>query len=262
MTAPADHAPDQRGSSTAPDQPTSSTTAERTSASRTIDLDAPRPDQAAAGTSSDRARDLVLAGATVLGPALMIAGLLIETDEGGDDATGTQMLAAIADSGADRFWTSNFLAAIGLCLLGAGGLAVMRLVRARGGALATVGGVLAMVSGAMAGAGLFMYGAVAAVMADPDLDREQMGALQDRLSDAWQVMPPFVGFIGGALALLLLAGALWRSRVVPVWVPVAVVLSAVAFFLVGDGGLLEAATLLPLLAAYAVVAAALVRRRT
>lgn len=215
---------------------------------------------AASGTtSSDRLRDYILAGATVLGPLLMMAGLAFEVDEGGDDATGAVMLAKIAENGPDKFYVSNLLAALGLALLAGGALAVMRLVRGRGGALATAGGVLGMVGGVAAGAGIFMYGAVASVMSDGDLDRPAMGALQDMLSDAPQVAPPFaIGFFGGAIAFLLLAGALLRAKVVPVWVPAAIVVSAVAFFFVDGSNAAQALTLVPLLAAYSVLAARLV----
>lgn len=225
----------------------------------TIDLDAPRP-AVAEGTSSDHVRDWILAGATVLGPLLMIAGMLLEVDEGGDDASGAEMLTAIAANGPDRFYASNFLAAIGLALLGAGGLTVMRLVRARGGALATAGGVLSLIAGAAAASGLFMYGAVVSVMTSDGLDREAMGALQDELSEAPQVFPAFgIGFVGGTLALLLIAGALLRSRAVPVWLPAVIVLSAVAFFL-ADSGVLSALAMVPLLVAYATLAWTLTRR--
>lgn len=226
----------------------------------TIDLDAPRPAPADV-TSSDRLRDAILAGATILGPLLMILGMLLEVDDGGDDVEGAEMLATIAANGADRFYASNFTAAVGLALLGAGGLTVMRLVRARGGALATAGGVLSLIAGAAAATGLFMYGAVVSVMTSEGLDQDAMGALQDELSEAPQVFPAFgIGFIGGTLALLLLAGALLRSRAVPVWVPAIMVVAAVAFFL-ADTGLLSALAMVPLLVAYAFLARQLVRRR-
>lgn len=212
-----------------------------------------------AATSNDRLRDWILAGATVLGPLLMMIGILLEVDEGGDDASGEVMLETIAANGADQFYASNLLASLGLVLLGAGGLTVMRLVRARGGALATAGGVLALIGGAAAATGLFMYGAVVSVMASDDLDPEAMGALQDKLEDAPQLFPAFgIGFVGGGIAFLLLAGALLRSRVVPVWVPVAIVASSVAFFIV-NADRWTALTLVPLLAAYAVLAQRVVR---
>jgi hypothetical protein len=206
-------------------------------------------------TSTDRLRNRILAGATVLGPLLMMIALAFEVDTGDDDAAGTQMLATIAEAGPDRFYASNLLAALGLALLAAGGLTVMRLVRDRGGALATAGGLLALIGGAAAAAGLFMYGAVVAVMTQDGLDREAMGALQDTLQDSPKLIPAFaIGFVGGSIAFLLLAGALLRSRVVPVWVPAAIVVSAVAFFFITAGGIVQSLTLLPLLVAYVVLA--------
>lgn len=210
-------------------------------------------------TSSDRLRILLLAGATVLAPVLLAVSTLVEIDTGEGDVAGTELLGYVSED-PGRFYASNLLASLGLVLLGAAGLTVMLLVRRRGGALATAGGVLAMVAGAAAATGLFMYGAVLAVMSDDRFDRATMGELQDVVGESSQVAPPFfIGFMGSMLALLLLAGALWRSRVVPVWVPAAIVVGAVLFFLLT--GPLLALGLLPLVVAYGYLARELVRRR-
>lgn len=222
-----------------------------------------RPEQEQAGssgpTSSDRVRDWLLAACTVLGPVLIMVSLLIEVDDGADDQSGAQLLATIAEGGTGRFYAGNLIGAVGLALLAATGLTVLRLVRGRGGALATAGGVLTMVAAASAAAGLFMYGAVAAVMAGDGLDRVAMGALQDELNDAPQLAPAYaVGFMGLLVALVLVACALLRSRVVPWWVPAAIVASLAAFAVTG-GGVVGALTMLPMVAAAAALAQRLLR---
>ena len=210
-------------------------------------------------SSSDRVRDWLLAATTVLGPLLIAIALIVEVDDGADDQKGTELLATIAEGGIGRFYAGNLIGAIGLALMGAGGLTVMRLVRARGGALATVGGVLSMIAATAAATGLFMYGAVGAVMAGDGLDREAMGALQDELNDAAQLAPAYaIGFMGLAISLLLLAGALLRSRAVAWWVPAAIVVSLVLFTIV-DGGALGAAVMLPMIAGFVVLAQRLLR---
>lgn len=210
-------------------------------------------------TSSDRVRDWLLAASTVLGPVLIAVALVVEVDDGADEQKGTELLASIAEGGVGRFYAGNVIAAVGLVLLGAAGLTVMRLVRARGGALATAGGVLSMIAATAAATGLFMYGAVASVMTRDGLDREAMGALQDEFNDAAQLAPAYlIGFPGLALGLLLLSAALLRSKIVPVWVPAAIAVSLVLFVIV-DGGPAGAATMLPMIAAFAVVAQRLLR---
>jgi Domain of unknown function (DUF4386) len=216
------------------------------------------PAEPSGRTSTDRFRDHVLAGATVLGPALVIVGLLLEVEDGNDDSTGAETLDAIAPH-VDRFYAAELISAIGLVLLAAGALAVMRLVRGRGGVLATVGGLLGMIGGPAAATGIFMYGAVLSLAASDDLDRTAMGAFQDKADEAAQIFPPFaIGFIGSTLGFLFLAAALWRSRRLPIWVPIAMVVSAVVFF-VGESGTVQAVAMVPLLAAYGVVARELVR---
>lgn len=124
-------------------------------------------------TGSDRWRACLLAGATVLGPLLLVAGTLLEIDTGEGDVSGQERIGHVSQD-PDRF-------SLGLVLLGAAGLTVMVLVRRRGGALATVGGVLAMGAGTASATGISMYGAVLTVMAGSGHDPEAMGALQDDL---------------------------------------------------------------------------------
>lgn len=182
------------------------------------------------------------------GVLCVLAGVLITVgfalDLGNHADTGTELLAVVVDA-PDRFYWANTVGALGLVLVAAVGLAVLRLVRGRGRVAATVGGLLLMIGGAAAAAGQFMYGAVVTAMAQSGEDLAVMAALQDSFEDSVRTgMPFFIGFPGIMLGLLVSAGALLRSRAVPRWVPLAMVHGVVAVVALGDSAASSVADLL------------------
>lgn len=196
-----------------------------------IDLDAPRPARAVT-TRTDRVRDAIHAGACVLAGALVTIGFALDTSvESGD---GAALVREIAQA-PDRFYWANVIGAFGLVLVAAVGLAVMRLVRARARVLATVGGMMMIIGGAAAAAGIFMYGAVLTGMVESGLELEQMGALQDSLSDSARPGIAFmIGFPGFLLGLLLCVVALAMSHEVARWVPAALTAGLVVVMAFGE----------------------------
>jgi hypothetical protein len=183
-------------------------------------------------TRTDTVRDALHAGACVLSGVLVTIGFLLDRD--GSEADEADELVAVVADAPERFYAGNLLAAFGLVLVAAAGLAVLRLVRGRGRVLATVGGVLTMIGGTAAAAGIFMYGAVVATLTT-ELDAEQAAAAQEALADSGRTGLTFiVGFPGTFLGLLLCAVALFVSRATPRWVPAALVLGIVAVMALGS----------------------------
>lgn len=167
-----------------------------------------------------------------------IAGVLITVgfalDNSHDADNGTELIAIVTDA-PDRFYWSNTLAAFGLVLVAAVGLAVFRLVRGRGRVVATVGGLLLMIGGAGAAAGTFMYGAVVTTMVESGQPATVSAALQDSFEDSLRTgLTFFIGFPGLMLGLLVTAAALFISRATPRWVPGALVAGVVCVFALGE----------------------------
>lgn len=183
-------------------------------------------------TRTDTVRDALHAGACVLSGVLITIGFLL--DKTGSETDEAAELVAVVAEAPDRFYAANLLSAVGLSLVAAVGLAVLRLVRGRGRVLATVGGVLTMVGATAAAAGIFMYGAVVSTLT-ADLDAEAATAAQDALSESGRTGIAFVvGFPGTFLGLLLCAAALVVSRATPRWVPAALVAGIVAVMVLGS----------------------------
>jgi hypothetical protein len=162
-------------------------------------------------------------------PVLLLLAQLIGPDLGGDAA---DELAAIADDEA-RYVISGLLFLISPLVFVPGMMGTIRLMRRRGVTLGQVGAALIMF-GALLTMAFYGWGAVEYVAAtESGLTRTEMAELFEAAEDSAVGVPIWVGgfFLGLLLGSILLAIALWRSRVVPVWGPIALVLSTVLGFL-------------------------------
>jgi hypothetical protein len=133
------------------------------------------------------------------------------------------------------------------------GLAVCMLVRARGALLATLGAAGTAVGGALFSAGVYAYHNLSWYATEPNAIPASAGsALMAYVADnpvhlaALQVPGLFLFSLG----VLLLAAALWRSNAAARWVPVALVIVAIAQFFTPSSALdfVQAAMLVPFLA--------------
>ncbi len=161
-------------------------------------------------------------------PILLLLGAIIGPDLG--DNT-TEELANIADNEA-AYVISGLLFLIGPLVFVPGMLGVIRLMRRRGVTLGQVGAALIMF-GALLIIAFYGWGAVEYVAATEEgLNRPEMAALFDAAEDSALGIPIWVGgfILGLALGSILLAIALWRNQVVPVWSPIALVASTVLGF--------------------------------
>lgn len=196
---------------------------------------APSPAATRTPTRTARVQDAIHAGACVLCGVLVTLGFAL--NPAADADTGTALRDQVADT-PEAFYWGTVLAAFGLVLLAAVGLAVMRLVRGRGRVLATIGGMLLVVGGAGAAAGTFMYGAVVTAMVESGEDPEAVARLLDHLEDSSRTGLAFMaGFPSFALGVVVCIAALVVSRAVARWIPAALGLGLIGVFVLGDGDL-------------------------
>ncbi|MEK6278562.1 MAG: DUF4386 family protein [Actinomycetota bacterium] len=164
-------------------------------------------------------------------PLLLLASGLLAPDLGDNTA---EEIANIADD-KGLYVVSGILFLLAPLLFVPGMMGVIHLMRRRGVTLGQVGAAMIMI-GALCTLAFYGWGAVEYVAATEDgLDRAQMAKLFDAAEDSAIGAPIIVGFLGGlVIGSILLAIALWRSGVVPVWSPIALVLSNVINFIGED----------------------------
>ena len=161
-------------------------------------------------------------------PLLLLAGALVGPDLGDDAA---EEIAKIADD-KELYVISGYLFLIAPLLFVPGMIGVIHLMRRRGVTLGQLGAAMIMI-GALITIAFFGWGLVEYVASTEDgLDPGQMAKLFDEAEDSALGFPVFIfGFvIGIGIGSILLAIALWRSGVVPVWSPIALVLSTLVNF--------------------------------
>lgn len=137
----------------------------------------------------------------------------------------------------DAVWVFGLVGAISTATAYlAVGLAACLLIRARGAGLATVGalltgfGALGYASGFFAFHTLSWYGTADVLSSQ---GAEFLTFVGD--SSGHVFGPQVVGFLLGTLGYLTIAAALWRSRVVPRWLPISIAVTFVLTMLAGSG---------------------------
>jgi hypothetical protein len=187
---------------------------------------------AVAPSATDRIRAAIVSGVLALG-AVVVAVIVLWQPWGERDALAYDDLAPHRDGA----WLGSLvdglaLAAIGVTLA----IAVCRLAPGRGAALATVGGVLTGLGGIAFSVGMFAFGSLAWYATSPEAVQPDAGeALMTYVNDnpGHVLLPQMIGFLLFTLGSLLLMGALWRSRSVPRWLPVAYLVLTVGLFVLG-----------------------------
>jgi hypothetical protein len=204
-------------------------------------------DTRAAGPAAGRDRRRLLAAALVLG-AVTVAVLFVWRPGTARDALDYTDIAPVRDA----TWLTGVFDAVGSGLAyTAFALGVCVLVTGRGRTLATIGAAFTIFGHILLSAGVFAVGVVFWYATDPGALSEEAGTelldyFQDHLGHV--IGPQFVGFSTASIGILVMAAALWRSRVVPRWYPPVLVAGLV---LMGAGGgrvldVLEAAQILTL----------------
>lgn len=177
-----------------------------------------------------------LAGVGLLaGPLLMALAALIDPAYDDDAAL---YLAEVAD-GEGAYLIAGLLGTIGSLVFIAGGLGLIRLLRGPAVSLGQVGAWL-LTLGLIGLAPVLAFNGFDIALADAE-SRESAVAIFDSLEDSAALTVYWVSFffIGVVLGTLLIALALIRRRIVPVWAP-GVLLAALAVGFGGSGAVLAA----------------------
>jgi hypothetical protein len=201
--------------------------------------------------SDDRNFGRTLAALSLLAaPLMLFLGALIGPDLD-DDAV--KRLAEIPDNEA-AYVIGGILFLIAPLVLIPGMVGTIHLLRRGRVTLGQIGAALITIGG-LATMAFYGYGAVEYIAAtEAGLDRAQMAELLDASEESGLVIPVIILFLGGlVLGSILLAIGLWRSRVVPVWAPIVLVLSTLVNFF-GESKAIEVISFVLLFAGLAPVA--------
>jgi hypothetical protein len=185
----------------------------------------------------------------IAGPALFVIASLLDPAWDSDHAV---YLQEVAD-GEGRYAVSGVLWTLGSLLFIAGTLGLIKLLRGRGVSLGQVGAGLITV-GLIGLTAVLAFNAFDIAMADAE-NREAMVELSESLEDSALLMGYFFAFFLGGIVLgsILLAIALFRRRVVPIWSPILLLVSIVVGFF-AEASVLSAISFAVLLAALAPLA--------
>lgn len=173
--------------------------------------------------SALRIRRAAVIGAAGLSGVLVMISMLVDP---APDADGVEMVTGYAsDLTASGLHTN--LIHYGFALIAPVVFAMVALVRARGAWLANVAGVLAIVGlTTLPGLVLLDFTSVATLLAS---DQETLAAVDKELEGlGWFVAIIAPAFIAAVLALPVAVAALWRAGLVPGFMPIAAVGTAVA----------------------------------
>jgi len=179
----------------------------------------------------------------VLGPLFFLIGSMIDPAWSDNRATYLETVAGAPG----RYLFAGALWTLGALLFIPGMLGVMKIMRGRGLTLGQVGAGLITFGLILLAGNLAFYGMDVAMA--QFADRNAAVAMVEAMEGSAVLGPYYmVAFLGGVvLGSILLAVALFRRRVVPVWAPVLLVASTLLGF-VGETQLLSTLSLLLLVA--------------
>ena len=203
----------------------------------------------------DRVRTGFTPVALVLGPVVTTIGFTLHEADADDHQ---EFLSTVGHHGAA--WNlAHLLIPIGLLLFTAGFAGLLRLARGRGTGLLVTGvtvGMLGMIATAVDAAG---HGAVeSALMNRPEVSLAQSEQIQVAYLHSPFVFPLTLLGMGMILGLLIAGIGLFRSRRVPRWAAVLIMLSPVGLMFAGAGAVAPLGAA-PLLIGTVVVARVLLR---
>lgn len=185
----------------------------------------------------------------IAGPVLFVIATLLDPAWGDDHAAYLQDV----DEASGRYAVSGLLWTLGSLLFIAGTIGLIKLLRGRGVSLGQIGAGLITI-GLIGLTAVLAFNAFDIAMADAD-NRQAMVELSESLEDSGLLMGYFFGFFLGGIVLgsILLAIALFRRRIVPIWSPILLLVSVVVGF-IAESNVLSAISFALLLAAMAPLA--------
>jgi len=168
----------------------------------------------------------------IAAPILLLIAQVVSPDV--DDDNKVKELANVAAHKGSYLAGGLIFMVAGLVLVVAG-FGLVHLFRGRRLTLGQVAGALVAL-GAAASTGFYAFTTIEYEMVNVSgLDRAQMARLLDKGQDSTTALPLFLVFLVGiVIGLILLGIAAWRSRVVPVWAGIALIVAGVLGFAGGE----------------------------
>jgi hypothetical protein len=184
--------------------------------------------------------------ALVTAPLIWALGTFIDPAWADDNA---EYLAEVADN-EGAYLVAGILWSLGGLLLVAGLLGVLHLVRGRRVTLGQIG-VGLMIFGAIGMASGLAFNGFEIAMADED-NREAMVTLSENLEDSAALGIYWIGFfiVGIVLGAILLVISLFRTKIVPIWAPILLIVAIAFGFVSGDDKVLSGLSFIVLAAAF------------
>ena len=216
-------------------------------------------DQAPAADRATVSRVKLLA--VVLGVTAVLAavgGVMWPDPEGGGE---TYLYSDIAPDRDLWFWLLSGLAINAVITVALQAIAVMFLIRERGSLWATIGGALMWLGITLQAAGVAGWAAAYFYPTDSSVDESVGAAVMEAANNDQAHL--FGLLIPGAILVIvgtvLQAVAMFRAKVVPIWVPIGTLFSIITFLIPG-GGVVGLITSVPMAAAAIALGVYAVRR--
>ena len=158
----------------------------------------------------------------------LVGALLLPQYTGGLDEELANISAHI-----ERWLAGNFLVILSFFLMAPAVLGVLHLLRERSVALGHVGAALALL-------GIFFHGAiigyslVEAPLVESEFEKERVVEFTTRMYESPAFIMILAPFVGVSLGMTILAVALWRANVVPVWISALIVMALLSEFVGTD----------------------------
>ena len=141
----------------------------------------------------------------------------------------------------DAIWTAIFIDALAFSILAISvALSVALVASGRGARIANVGAAVTIAGGLLFAMGAFAFVALMWLVTDPAILPAADGArmLEAAMNDGVHVvLPQALGFLLYTAGTVILAAALFRSRAIPRWLPIAIVVATLLQFAVHDRAL-------------------------
>jgi hypothetical protein len=165
----------------------------------------------------------------VAGPVLLFVSALVDPAWAEESV---EYLQEVAD-GTGRYLVAGALGSIGSLLFIPGMLGVAKLLRGRRVTFGQIAATL-VATGLIGLTAVLAFNGVDVILAEAD-DREAAAGIFDDFEESAGTLAYFVAFffIGIVLGSILLAVALFRQRIVPVWSPILLVVAIVLGFIGG-----------------------------
>ncbi len=158
----------------------------------------------------------------------LVGALLLPQNSGG---LGDELAIISAHTG--RWLVGNFLVLLSFLLLIPAVFGLLHLLRHRSVTLGHIGTTLVLL-------GLFFHGTIMGFalvevpLVESGFERAEMVAFAERMYKGPAFLMILIPFIGFYLGMLILAVALWRAKVAPIWVSVLIVVGLLSEFVGTD----------------------------